>query len=420
MRKWNTANTRIIPYLYLITVFSLTYLGIIYWPGFGFSARYLGWGLGVLLPVILVPSFFKQRYFISFIVYAFVVFLNYLAGDSYFSYFRKVVEGFVTIFIPLGMTYYAVRFNNKDWMRAVFRIAMLVIVWVTIATVFFDIQTPGVVRFIHTELQNNNADISDYKDYYALGLSNYTLPHALPAIIPIFAISLRQHKIRFKHKILPITLLSCVMMILYFSGAIGPLLLGFCIMVLSLWVKPGKSRSAITSLVVLGLITLPFLFNDSLILTFLQVIDDILGQEGYFHAKIVSFQESILMDNASGDLGIRQDLYWADLKAFFDNVLIGSHAEGGHSVIFSRLGSLGLLGFIPYVMILFGQAKMAVKLIPSQYRFFYYLGNFAAFLMILAKGIVCWEVYFCWFTLLPLGIVFFADRNEKLQKNYSQ
>lgn len=409
MRKSSIASNDRVPYLYLVTVFTLTYLGIVYWPGVGFSARYLGWGIGVSLPFILAPSFFSQRSFIYLILYAIIVWLNYLAGDTYFSSTKKVIEGLVTLFIPLSMTYYAVKFRNKRWMRMVFIVSMFVVVWITIATSFFDTQIPGIVRTIHTDLQNGDAELAEYEHFYAFGMSNYLLPHALPALIPIFAISLRRKGVPLKRKILPTTLLLCVMMLLYFSGATGPMMVGIGILVFSLWVKPDKPKRAIASAVVLGIITLPFLFNDDIVLHLLETIDNLIGNQGHFHGKVVAFQDTILMEEASGDVGARQNLYLEDLRAFFNNVLIGTQATGEHSVILGRLGSLGLVGFVPYIMILYELAKMSIKIIPLHYRIYYYIGTIAALLMILAKGIASWEVYFCWFTLLPIGIVLFAD-----------
>lgn len=415
MRIKNLTSNDKVPYLYLITVFSLTFLGIIYWPGIGFSARYLGWALGIILPAVLAPKFFNQRSFAFFIAYAIVVYLNYMAKDSYFSNMKKVMEGLVTLYIPLGITYYAMRYRNKDWMRAIFLVAMFVVIWITIATAFVDVKIPGAVRIIHTELQNGDAELSDYKHFYAMGLSNYLLPHALPAIIPIFAIGLREKGFPIKRKIVPIALLLCIMMLIYFSGATGPMMVGIGTLAFSLWVKPGRIKAALTSAIIFALLVLPFLFSDDLMLNLLKTIDDLMGNEGHFHGKVVAFQESILLGEASGTLANRQDLYWADIEAFLDNIIIGTQAQGGHSVILARLGSLGLVGIIPFIMILIDQAKMSVKIIPLNYRIYYYLGSLAAFLMILTKGVASWEVYFFWFTLLPFGIVFFADRNERIR-----
>ena len=381
-----------LPYLYLYTVFSLTFLGIIYWPGLGLTARYLGWGLGLLLPVLIAPSFFKQRSFFFLIVYAIVVYLNYLTGDSYFSSSKKVIDGLVALYIPLGMTYYAVKSNNMNWMRAVFFVAIIVIVWMTIATALFDMQIPGVVRYIHVELQEGSADISEYKNFYAFGMSNYLLPHAIPALIPVFAIRLRQRGISFRKKIVSFALLLSIMMLLYFSGATGPLLVGIGILLLSLWLKPGKTSTNIVSTFLLVLILLPLLLSDEIMLNFLKKIDDFIGNDNYFHAKIIAFQESIHFGKAAGDIGSRQDLYSLDIQRFFDNIIIGTQKEiGGHSALLGRLSSLGLVGFIPYIMILYEQAKVSVKIIPSQYRSYYYVGTLAAIMMILTKAIASWD-----------------------------
>lgn len=409
-----TSNKRA-PYLYLITVFTLTYLGIIYWPGVGFIPRYLGWGLGLLLPFVLAPSFFSSRPFSYFVFYSIIVYLNYLGRDSLFSNTKIVLEGLVTLYIPMGMTFYAAKSRNVEWMRKVFMVAMFAIVWITIATAYFDAKSPGIVREIHTLLQNGDASLNEFKYLYAIGMSNYLLPHALPIIVPIFAVALRKKEIPNKKKLIPLFLLTGVMMLIYFSGATGPMLVSIAVLVFSLWVKPGHLKGAVISIIVFSIFALPFLFNDDLMLLVLQWIDDLLGNEGHFHGKVVAFQQSLLMDEASGDVANRKELYLLDIEAFFDNVLIGTQAKGGHSVFLGRLGSLGLVGFIPYIMLLYEQTKISIKVVPSRYHIFYYLGCFAAFLMLLTKGVASWEVYFCWFVLLPLGIVFFDRSNQQIR-----
>ena len=148
----------------------------------------------------------------------------------------------------------------------------------------------------------------------------------------------------------------------------------------------------------------------------LEWIDNLMGNEGHFHGKVLTFQETITSNSATGDVAERQELYSKGLTGFLDNILIGSNDDiGGHSVLLNRLGALGLVGFIPYVGILIAQLKMVIRQLPSGYRVYFHLGTFAALIMLLTKAISSWETYFFWFAVLPFAIIYFSKTNKSVR-----
>lgn len=413
--KIKVSNNRV-AYWYLFTVFTLTFYAVWFWPIP--MLHYIGLIVGLALPFFLTPSFFSQKWFAYFVIYFLIVYLNLVSGDAYFDKAKRVIEEFGALYIPAAMLFYYLKTSDFRWLRAVLYVTIVVLIWTTISTAIIDSQFPGVVRYAQSMIQQGLEDVSAFQTFYKIGMSNYILPHAVPVLIPAFAVVLRDKGLKFKQKILPIGILASLMMLLYFGGATGPMLVGIAVLILALFIKPGNTKSFLSAIIVVSIIALPLLLNDELMLALLEWVDGLMGNEGHFHNKVLMFQESIAYGSATGDVEQRQDLYAKGIAGFFENIFIGSNGDvGGHSAILNRLGSLGLIGFIPYVGMLVVESQIVMKQMQANYRVYFYLGSFAALMMLLSKGIASWEVYFFWFVVLPFAIIYFSNsaKNKDLR-----
>lgn len=399
-RKWG--------YLYLVTIFTLTFYGVWFWriP----MLHYFGMLIGLVLPIIVTPTFYKTKQFLLLVFYFVIVLFNFISGDSYFNTARRLIDEISALVIPMAIFYFYYITKDKKWQLWVLGVTIVILVWVAIATYIFDSTMPGIVRTAHGQLQIGEENVSAFAGLYRLGMSNYILPHALPAIIPATVIVIKNKALRFILKVPFILLLASVALLSYCSGATGPLLVGLFVLIISFVAKPGKTSAFFVEVVVLSIVILPFLFNDELMLRLLEWIDNLLGNEGHFHYKVLMFQDTIMYNQAQGDIVQRQDLYRIGYEAFFSNVFIGSQGNvGDHSALLNRLASLGLVGFIPYIALLIVQIKMILKQIPAKFRVYYYIGLIAAFFMLLSKGIATWEIFYFIFAFLPFTIKYASE-----------
>lgn len=408
------SNKRI-AYWYLLTVFTLTFYAVWFWPIP--MLHYIGLIVGLALPLFVTPSFYSRKWFAYFAFYFLIVFLNFVSGDAYFDNLKRIIEEFGALSIPPALFYYYEKNRDFKWLSALLFVTIIILIWSTIVTAIIDSRFPGIVRYAHSMINQGLEDVSAFSGFYRMGMSNYILPHAVPILIPAFAIVLRDRNLKIKQKIVPIGILASLMMLLYFGGATGPMLVGIAVLILSFFIKPGSTRGFWGAIVLVSIIELPLLLNDEFMLALLEWLDNLMGNEGYFHSKVLTFQETISYGSATGDVEERQELYIKGFRGFFENIIIGSNGDvGGHSAILNRLGSLGLLGFIPYIGMLIVQFKNEKRLLPSKYRVYYYLGTFAAFLMLISKGIATWEVFFFWFTILPFAILFLSQYNKNMNR----
>lgn len=406
-----------LPYLYIITVFFLTFNAVKYWPILG--AITIASGFGLMLPFLICQSFFKTNQFKWLLVYSIVVVLNFMLGDKYFGNKNSLFLGFVGFFVSMSMTYYV--FKNKEYnlMRVIFYTLMIVLLWTTVATAYFDMTMPGVVRYAYGQQQLGTSEVTMFNPMFFWGMSSYALPHALPILIPAFILGLRNSSLTKKARVFSGMMAMCCLMLVYFSGATGPMLVSIMVLFMSLLFRKGRASSNIITLVVVMLILLPFILSEEYLLAALEWVDGLLGGEGYFHYKVVDFQESILY-GASGDVEERQGLYGNSFEVLFENplnLLIGAQEGlGGHSALLDRFASLGLVGFVPLICLFVVQFKYAIRHLPSEYLSYYYLGLFAAFMMLASKNVSGWNMWFLLFTALPFCIYIFSDTEDSLTR----
>lgn len=122
------------------------------------------------------------------------------------------------------------------------------------------------------------------------------------------------------------------------------------------------------------------------------------------------------IENSGEHITGRLNLHKMSWIAFSENILIGGTSPvGGHSQISDRLGGMGLLAFIPFIMIIVSQVRMVLRLMKnSEQRIYYFLGIASAFILLYQKGLFDQEGWLFLFVLMPGLIISFRTirRNE--------
>lgn len=131
-------------------------------------------------------------------------------------------------------------------------------------------------------------------------------------------------------------------------------------------------------------------------------------------AKIEGFKYMYLGGNieSSGDhITGRMNLHDMSWIAFFENIFFGGTSPvGGHSSLLDRLGGMGLLAFVPFIMIIVSQIKIMLRVIrDKEQRVFYFLGLGAVFVMLYEKGLFGQEGLLFMMVLMPGLIIAFRS-----------
>lgn len=266
-----------------------------------------------------------------------------------------------------------------------------------------------LVSFIVIIPQLNYTDLRSLalSDQNMAGVMGYTLLHAYVIILPVVFLGLIGCKkaIRILFLLLFVLLLyiifkSSITTTILISVAIIPFFSGY----------RNKRALYITAILVAAIGGLLY-YEGGLV----AVLD---WAEPYFEGtaveqKIIDIKEGLLMDRMGGTVAGREDLHKISWNGFFSNILTGGNTFGGHSCLVDRLACMGLVGFIPYIMIyltIINQWKQ--KIVKHKFRYFYYLCVAAAAIILYSKGLFGQEGNLFLMILLPM-VVYYLQFDDK-------
>ena len=393
----------------ILLIVILTFTPVVgYFPFFRRVWIFLLVGVMVLTPFNL--NFYLSRGFFCLALSAVVMLLNVMTSDSYFDTEKVITEISMLIFTAL-ISLFAFREGHKhSFMKWCIMTVFAIITIETIATFILDQQSPGILRGLFSESINSGEREELLYPFYRFGLSNYVLPHAMPVLIPPLVMGLRDKANPFWQRIWSTVFLLFVLLLIWLSGVMTAFLLAVLFLLLALFTSFSKKPS-LKIFIGFCLLFLPFLFFDELTLYVVRVSQDIFSGNEYISSKLLEFEESLNAQSTTGDLAVRQDLYLASLNEFFNNIFIGTNNPmGHHSAFLDRLGTLGLVGIIPYMLFYYYQLKTVRKFIAKDRRIYFDEAVIAGLMMFSLKDIDNWELFFILFTVMPLLVYFLSFR----------
>jgi hypothetical protein len=248
------------------------------------------------------------------------------------------------------------------------------------------------------------------EEHRILGMPSYTLIHAYVILVPAVLYGFRIFKAGHKWGMLVVVALFVYIILNTHVTTSLVLVLAMIIFVLLFDIQ-NKKKSFIfvffTFLIVYILhVSGVFIHLFDFLIRFFDGTD--------VQPKIKSFKYIYLygdIENSGGSVIGRMNLHDMSWKAFWENPLIGgSSAVGGHSSLIDRLGGMGLLAFIPFIMITITQVKITLRLIRNkEARVYYFLGLLAVFTMLYQKGLFGQVGWLFMMVLMPGLIITFQN-----------
>lgn len=398
--------------LYPIFIVCVTWTFLQGWiPHWG--ATWLFVVAGAVASIGIVPTFFNSRYLLLWLAYALILGANSLAGDSFWgrSFIPPVLELGMLLWAP-AMTYYVFHSLDKVCEKRIIIWSLFIIVVTAIASLIIDTFAPGAIRTaarMRYEFQDNTMSLALYR----FSCSNYSLPHALPILIPALGYVLRMNGFM-KTKIWALVMILLCLLLIWTSGAMTAVLLGLMALVASLLISKKSPRRSLTIIVVFLLIISPFALNNELMLNLTSQMQTWVGEESPFYEKLVDAESYLITGEVSGDMETRNNLYSESLSLDAEELMLGTNRDvGGHSAIIDHFATLGILGFIVFLVILGAAVKKTYIMLPKDTLPFYVLGIITAFIMLLMKQMANIEVWLTVFTLMPLLLHYSYQINKQ-------
>lgn len=374
--------------------------------------KWLFMAAGMGYAVFLRTKFYGSNRFIWLVVYIAIVLLNMISGDRYFFDNGTVGFEFFVLGFPAVVTSYTFSSTNRKSMGFLLITFFIVLFFTTVASFLIDsFMLPNAIRMM-TRYSITLNDMSSVYAFYKLGLSSYAFPHALPVLIPVAVMGIKNRNLPKKIHLLCWVALFCLILLVYLSGIMTALLLAIVGLLIAVVTKSGKTQHNLRRFVFVGIVAIPF-FTPSIMGPILYNAKMAVGEDSYYYSKLESFEMSMVSGGAENGEGSdweeRQLLYSKSAGSLFENLLLGTNQKlGGHSSLLDRFATLGMIGFIPFIIFLIRQLRYPEKIIPSKSRIYYYEGLTLGLLMLALKSSFRPETLIVLFTILPIAVYYLS------------
>lgn len=386
---------------YLFPVVILCYTFTLLWGWIPLTHSIITIAVGMAAGLVVSYKYLSQKPVLYLLLYEVVLVLNMLSGDYRYHTWREVFNVTVEILIPVLMTFGIFASNDTKLLNVTVKAILWMLIINAIGSFVVDMTIPGSIRAINGTIRESG-DNSIAMVYYRFGLANYVMPHALPCILPVLVMGIKTAGNRLHRVFMAVSLVACLLLI-YLSGATTPVLTGAIALIFAFFTNSKTGTRRLVTLGIIATILVAIASSKEIMLPLLKGLDNMMNNEGYFHSKIMDFEDLIVYGDNTGDIEQRSDLYMTSWNAVVENPIIGVNTQvGGHSNLLDCWGYLGLVGLIPFLGFIFTQVKLSAKQLHKGSLLFYYEGVFMAILMLAIKSMSGWESWLFLFTVLPL------------------
>lgn len=387
---------------YIFPVVIICYTFSVLWGWFPRTHTIYVLFLGVLACFFLCQDYFRTKQFTYLLLLEAVLGLNMMMKDHLHASSMGFVYEMISMAITAMMGCYLLKTKNKTLVTITTLILLVMLVVNAVGSLFVETIFPGSIRAVVTEFHDTGS-LNLAMTFYKYGMASYEMTHAIPTIIPMVVYGIKVET-NIKTKIFFFIILIACLLLCYLGGSSTALLLGLFALVISLFTKINQDKSQLVLFGLLAVVLMLVLSNDSLMLSLLDWADNMMGNEGHFHSKIVDFQIAISLSGSSESTAVRETLYMQSVNAILSNPLFGTNSDtmGHHSTILDHWACLGLIGLIPYLVFIYFQLKWTSRNIPMSSKAFFIEGAGIAILMLAVKSIDGWDSWLFLFTFMPI------------------
>lgn len=359
--------------------------------------------IGMVVALLECNGYFKKKQFAFLIWYEAILCLNLLMRDPLYAETTGYLYQMMGVAMTSMIGFYMLRTREYKIAKITLYMLMIMLIVNAVGSAIIDVAFPGSIRAVVTDYHNTGNQKLAYS-FYKYGLASYSLPHAIPVIIPILVYSIKV-VLEKRLRLFFIIVLAACLALCYFGGSTTALLIGVFAFTISLFTSPKQGGRQVVMFGLFAIIMVIIMSNDDIVLAILEWFDNVIGGEGYFHKKVVDFEYSV-MNNDVSDSAVegRSRLYGMSLDAIIANPIFGTNDDvmGHHSVLLDHWACLGIIGFFPFALFIYHQLKDSYKTIPQNSLYFYIEGCLVGVMMLLVKNTGDWEMWLFLFLLLPL------------------
>lgn len=362
---------------------------------------------------MLYPKAFQNKVFYWFLVYAAVLTLFLMIGKPLtigigkLGDNKKILIEFAYILPTLSIfsTMFYLRDNKliKEYVK-----------WSTIILYLsFFVTLPLMNQYNSLREAYFNQD----EIFSVPGLPSYSLMHAYTLFVPVECYALKV--VEGRKTLLNLILLLFLCYVIIHTYVTTSLIIMIGILLFTMTYSDHRTM-AYWLFVFFLIVIVIFLYKMNV---FIQLIDLVAPFfDGTAVApKLEDIRKSMMEGEIQGgSITGRQNLHDVSWNSFFENPLWGTSVVGGHSSLLDRFAGMGIIGGLPFLMIIITFYNLYKnRFIRKETRDYFFIGIIAGFILLYEKGNWGAESWLMMFVLLPFALLVIENNNQSYVKKIS-
>lgn len=390
--------------IFLITV--LLYILYTIFPLFADVIRIPVWLPSIAASAIMLglyPKALANKSFYWFIAYAAVLVLYFLSGRPITIGIGSVADS-RKIFIEFSyllptISIFSVLFYLKDEL-----LMRKIIIWsMGILYISFVFEWPLMQKY--SSLREAYQEEVHEKVLSIPGLPGYSLMHAYTLFLPVICFLFK--KLKKTKRIIVLIGLFVLCFVIYDTFVTTSLILMISILIFTFFYSDKSNSTLIITYGILAVMLL-FLYENGFFISFIDWIMP--AFEGTpVQEKLIDFKNSMMLGLITGDsITGRLDYHLISQESFIANPIWGTSVVGGHSTLLDRFGGMGIVGGLPFIMIIITHIRQMVGHYKTRMaKSFYWVGIIIGFVFLYNKGNWGCESWLFFLVLTPIGLLTF-------------
>lgn len=382
-----------------VVLTAITFFSLVYgWVPFLNKQAYIAI-IAILVSLIISPKYFtSKQFFISFF-YAIIVWINAQRGDEY-TFDKTIMDGLL-LGMSGSLSFYLMESDDQKAKKWISILVMLIVIIQTVPSLLMYIVSQETIRSFIDLIYHGDEEM-DWMNLYRMGILNYDVTHSLPMLVPPIMMWLRTKGASKIWKLFCAVSLMCVIVLCYIYDVTTVQLLVFFSIVVSFLIYPNQNKANRQRLIIATVLILPFMFSTTLQDGVLSGVEKI--SEGQLKDKIADARYNLTHDSNTGDMANRSEQYMLSLDSFIKSPIWGTDDDnkiGFHSAIFDRMGAFGLLGIVPFLIILFLCVKECRVNMSISSRWYFIICIICFLTLLLLKNMSRLEEWMMFFVVAP-------------------
>jgi hypothetical protein len=367
------------------------------------NAHFFWISIWTLALIIFKPKILMSKQLFYFYLYAIIYLVMFSTLWNDYEYINKsrIYEELVDIFAGLTLIKYYISTKDFIGLRIVIRSTILIITVTCITSLIGLFIYPTASREIGGIFQEEEKfELITF--YQKIGIAGYSFYTILIFLIPILIGQFKLIKFTEIDKVILLTTIILLYLTIFKARIFANILNALIVGIIALNVKKDLKSSINIAIAILVLL---FLIPNDFYIFFLK------GVHPYFAgtetgSKIIDIINTI---SINGDQGTGMENRAARIPelwgSFSIDPIFGGGIENAHLHWLNKLSLFGLVGVIPYFLILINQVKSNFKIFDTKFRFLYMIAIVSFIFQGSLKSLLGSGVLLCIYFIIP-GLYF--------------